>query len=272
MTPDYFRAMGTRLLAGRQFEDWEMSQGTSFVIVDQLLAQRAWPGENPIGKILMVGSSKDRMEVVGVVEHVRQTQVHTDSREIIYWAFGTYPGGGMGVIVRTEHDDPASLVTPIREVARQMDPGLAIYNVTTLEELVGKSIASTRFVVMLMCVFAASALVLTVTGLYGVIAYAVRQRTAEIGIRMALGAEAGRILQLVVGHGARLSVLGVILGVVGALVLARFVASLLFGVPPRDPLTIVGVALMLLAVALLACYVPARRATRTDPITVLRIA
>ena len=269
-TPDYFQAMGTRLLAGRLFEDWEMSQSTSLVIVDEKLAQRAWPGDNPIGKTLIVGDRRDRIEVVGVVEHIRQVSVHTDSREIIYWAYGTYPGGGMGVIVRTDDENPARLVAPIRELIGEMDPGIAIYNVTTLEDLAAKSIASTRFVVTLLCLFAAAAVVLTVVGLYGVVSYAVRQRTAEMGVRMALGADRGRILRLVVGHGARLSLLGVLLGVAAALALARFVAGLLFGVPPRDAATVVAVALVLSAVALLACFLPARRATLTNPMVVLR--
>lgn len=270
VTPDYFHSMGTKLLAGRHFADWEMSEPTSFVIVDEILAQRAWPGENPIGKALTTGSGRERVEVIGVVEHIRQIFVHTDSREVIYWAYGTYPYGALGVIVRTAGDEPAGLVAPIREEIRRMDPGVAIYNVTTLKDLVGNSMASTRFVVMLMGIFAVVAVVLTVVGMYGVISYAVRQRTAEIGIRMALGATGGRILRLVVGHGARLTILGVVLGVVGALLLARFVAGLLFGVPPRDPATIISVLLALSAVALLACYLPARRATRTNPMVVLR--
>jgi putative ABC transport system permease protein len=268
-TPNYFRAMGTRLLAGRHFDDLEMSEATSFVIVDEVLAQRAWPGENPIGKTLKTEVGDERVEVIGVVEHIRQVFVHTDSREAIYWAYGTYPGGGLGVIVRAS-GDPTSLVGPIREEVRKMDPDVVIYSVTTLKELVSKSMATTRFVVMLMGVFAAVAVVLTVVGLYGVVSYAVRQSIAEIGIRMALGAEAGRILRLVVGQGARLTVLGLVLGIVGALLLSRFVASLLFGVAATDPATVVSVALALSVMTLLACYLPARRATRTDPMTVLR--
>jgi len=268
-TPNYFRAMGTRLLAGRYFEDPEMSEPSSYVIVDELLAQRAWPEENPIGKTLITEIGEERVEVVGVVEHIRQVFVHTDSREAIYWAYGTYPGGGLGVIVRAA-GDVASLVGPIREVVRQMDPEVVIYNVTTLEELVNESMATTRFVVMLMGVFAGVAVVLTVVGLYGVVSYAVRQSIAEIGIRMALGAEAQRILRFVVGQGARLTALGLVIGIIGALLLSRFVASLLFGVAATDAATVVWVALALAAMTLAACYLPARRATRTDPMTVLR--
>ncbi len=269
VTPDYFRAMGTQLLAGRNFETREMSEPSSYVIVDELLARQAWPGENPIGKSLVTGARKERFEVIGVVEHIRQVYAHTDSREVIYWPYGTYPGGGMGVVVRTT-GEPAGLVAPIREVIRQIDPSLAVYNVTTLESLVHESMATTRFVVMLMGVFAAVALLLTVVGLYGVVSFVVRQRLAEIGIRMALGAEAARILRLVVYHGARLTGLGLILGIAGVFLLSRFVASLLFGVAATDPVTIVAVALTLSAVALLASYVPARRATQTDPMAVLR--
>ena len=269
VTPDYFTAMGTRLLAGRNFTDLEMSEPTSFVIVDQLLARQAWPNGNPIGKSIIVGSEKERFEVVGVVEHIRQVFAYEDSREVIYWPYGTYPSGGMGVIVRSA-GDPAGLVAPIRGEIERLDPDLAIYNVTTLAALVSESMAKTRFVVMLMSVFALVAVVLTIVGLYGVVSYVVRQRMSEIGIRMALGAEARRILRLVVSHGARLTLLGLAVGILVALALSRFIASLLFGVAATDPVTIVSVALWLSVMALLACYLPARRATRTDPMAVLR--
>jgi predicted permease len=251
VTGDYFRAIGTRLLAGRSFSEMELTQRTPSVIVDEMLARQAWPGEDPIGKSFVARELENRVEVVGVVEHVRS------------------PYGALTVVVRGS-GDLGSLVAPIREEIRSLDPGLAIHHVAALQDLFNVELAPTRFALVLMGIFAGLALVLAAIGLYGVIAYSVRQRTAEIGIRMAFGADRGRVLRLVVGRGVALTAAGAVVGAAATLALSRFVASLVYGVSTADPTTMIVVALLLAAVGLLASYVPARRAAKVDPATALR--
>jgi len=265
---DYFQAMGTRLLAGRTFSEgdtWEYEQHTSPVIVDEKLARETWPNEDPIGKSFIAMRSRERVEVVGVAEYIRYRRLDREGYGTIYFPQPVVPN----LVIRAS-GDLAALTSAVRREVIALDPTLSIYNVATLAGLVDDQLAPTRFTLFLMSVFAGVALVLATVGLYGVISYAVRQRTAEIGIRMTFGADKGHILQLVVGRGALLTVLGVVAGVAAVLALSRFMSSLLYGVSTNDPTTLVVVAVLLSIVGLVASYVPARRATRIDPVAALR--
>jgi predicted permease len=269
VTGDYFRAMQTRLLAGRSFSELELTQPTASVIVDEKLARQAWPNEDPIGKSFIARRPGNRVEVVGVVEHVRFKKLREEDRGAIYFPYGAAPYGAMKVVVRGS-GDVGSLVAPIRNEIRTLDPRLAIHHVATLQALVDVELAPTRFASVLMSIFAGLALGLAAIGLYGVISYGVGQRTAEIGIRMAFGADRGRILRLVVGRGAALTAIGAVVGAAATLALSKFMASVIYGVSTTDPATLIAVALVLSAVGLVASYVPARRATMVDPAVALR--
>jgi predicted permease len=262
---DYFQAMGTRLLAGRLFSDADIWGETSPVIIDEKLARETWPDEDPLGKTFIAMRSRQPVEVIGVVEHQRHRRLERDGYGAIYFPFRGVPN----VVVRAS-GDPAALTGLIREEVRGLDPGFTIYNVATMRELVDDVLAPTRFTLLLMGVFAGVALVLAGVGLYGVISYAVRQRTTEIGVRMALGADRGRVLRLVVGRGAVLTAIGIIPGVAGVFALAKFIGSLLYGGSTSDPATLVGVVLLVSLIGLLASFIPARRAARIDPATALR--
>lgn len=269
VTGDYFRTMRTRFLAGRPFSGVELMEPTASVIVDETLAREAWPNEDPIGKFLTYGPGRERVEVVGVVEHANLRWLREDARGTIYRPFATLTRGSMKVVVRGS-GDLGSLVTPIRNEIRALDPGLAIQSVKSLEDILDDVLAPTRFALVLMSIFASLALILAAVGMYGVISYSVGQRTAEIGIRTAFGADRKRILRLVVGRGAALIAIGVVVGVAAILALSRFAASVVYGVSTLDPATLIAVALVLSAVGLLASYVPARRATVVDPVAALR--
>jgi predicted permease len=269
VTGDYFRAIGTRLLVGRSFSELELTEPTPSVIVDELLAGQSWPGEDPIGKSFVARQPENRVEVVGVVEHVRSFELREEGRGTIYFPLGAVPYGALKVIVRGS-GDLGPLFAPIRQEIRSLDPGLAIHHVATLQDLFNVELAPTRFALVLMGIFAGLALALAAIGLYGVIAYSVSQRTAEIGIRMAFGADSGRVLRLVVGRGVALTAAGAVVGAAATFALSRFVASLVYGVSTADPTTMIVVALVLAAVGLLASYVPARRAAKVDPASALR--
>ncbi len=268
VTGDYFRTMRTRMLAGRPFTGIELTEPTPSVIVDETLARETWPSQDPIGKTLIFGTARERVEVVGVVEHAHLRWLREDARGTIYRPFGTGTRGAMTVVVRWT-GDPGSLVAPIRREIRAVDPGLALQRVMMLEDIVDDVLAPTRFALVLMSIFAGLALVLAAVGLYGVTSYGVGQRTAEIGVRMACGADGGRILRLVVSRGAAMTAIGVVVGAAATLALSRYMASVVYGASTTDPATLFAVALVLAAVGLLASYVPARRATRVDPVSAL---
>ncbi len=268
---DYFKAIGTRLLLGRGFTEAEFAEESRSVIVDRKLADDTWPGEDPIGKSLIAGRWRAEVEVVGMVEHARHFSLDRDGYGTVYWPMGALPLAGSFRFVVRSSGDPTALVGPIRAEVRVMDPDIALHHVTTLEGLIDEQLAPTRFVLLLMGIFAAVAMILTAVGLYGVISYTVRQRTAEIGVRMALGAEAGSILKMVVGRGVGLTAFGLVVGVGGTLGLGRFVDALLYGVSATDPVTMLVVALLLGGIGLLASYVPAVRATHVDPVSALRV-
>jgi putative ABC transport system permease protein len=268
---DLFQALGTRLLAGRSFTQAELSEEGSTVMVGEGLARISWPGEDPIGKDIVVrwAGGTRLFQVVGVVEDVRFHDLRSDEASAIYFPMGSRPSWAQSLVVRTS-SDPAMLAGPIREIIRDLDPGLAPHSIRTMEDLVWRSLASSRFVLALMVLFAGIAVVLASVGLYGVVSYILKQRTPEIGIRMAFGAEESRILRMMVGQGAVLALGGIAAGVLGALAVSRFVRSLLYGVTAVDAGTFVTASVGLAALALLACYAAARRATRIDPVMALR--
>ena len=271
VSPDYFRAMGIRLLRGRVFDERDRTDAPLVCMVDDRFVQAHWPGENPLGKRLKFGdpAARDWIEVVGVVAHVKNYGVDADSRVEVYLPFLQYSSGAFTLVVRSQ-GDPAALTSSVRAAVRAADPELPIYSARTLDELVSERTAQRRLAVLLISVFAALALVLAAVGIYGVMSYAVTQRTQEIGIRMALGAERDHIVRMVLRSGTVMALCGVGIGLVAALGLTRLITTLLFQTSPTDPPTFSVVPVLLLGVALLACYLPARRATKVDPIIALR--
>jgi putative ABC transport system permease protein len=266
-SPGYFRAMGIPLVRGRSFEDSDWWSANS--IISEAMAKQYWPGENPIGKRFGVNCSNSPCNwktVVGVVGDVKELGAAAEPATAMYFMETM---NDMTLVVRATQN-PTRLVADIRQIVDNIDPNQPIGDVRTMESVASESVAPQRLTVTVSILFAALALVLAMVGLYGVISYSVAQRTHEFGIRMALGAERGDILKLVVGQGSKLIFIGVGMGILGARGLTRFVSSLLYGVKPSDPTTFLAVTVMLVAVALLASYIPARRATKVDPMVALR--
>jgi putative ABC transport system permease protein len=271
ITKDYFAAMGTRLLAGRYFVDADDRQDIRVAVVDETMARRIAPGGGAVGA--RIGFPLDGQavwaEVVGVVEDVRHDDLRVRSRESLYVPYRHEASREVSFVVRTTAE-PAALVGPIRRALRVLAPHLPMYNVQTMNDYVADALGPTRFALRLIGVFALLAVVLASVGLYGVISYAVRQRTHEIGIRMALGARPESVRMQVVADGMTLAGVGIVVGVGVSVFTSRWLGSLLFNVSPADGWTYVGVSLLLSGVALLACYVPARRASGVDPMRSLR--
>ncbi|HUE76610.1 MAG TPA: ABC transporter permease [Longimicrobiales bacterium] len=274
VTPTYFDAIGLPIVSGRAFTSADRDGTDRVVILSQAAANRFFPGEDPVGRRIKPGSDPAAENpwwtVVGVAGSAHHSDLSGDPRIEGYIAHAQYPARSTTIVVRTASDDPASLAQPVRDVVRGMDANIALRNVSTLQELVSGSVALERFLTLCIAAFAVLALLLAAIGVYGVISQLVGQRTREIGIRVALGADRARVLRMVLGQGAVLIALGAALGILGAFVVARLVRGLLFGVAPVDPLTFVLVPVALVAVALVATYVPARRAAAVDPVTALR--
>ncbi|HEY6186742.1 MAG TPA: ABC transporter permease [Pyrinomonadaceae bacterium] len=271
-SPDYFRTMGIPLIRGRGFDEHDRMDAPAVVVVNESFARRLFPGEDPIGKRIdhsAPGVTPVWREIVGVVGDIRHFGLDTEPRPEFYEPQMQAPGWGTALVVRSD-SDPASLAAAIRGQLHAMDKDLPIYNLKSMRELVSESVAEPRFRTLLLATFAAVALLLSATGLYGVMNYWVTQRTREIGVRMALGAQGGDVLRMVVGQGMALAGAGVAVGLIASYGLTRVINSLLFGVTATDPLTFTVVPLLLCAVAFVASYIPARRATRVDPMVALR--
>jgi predicted permease len=271
VSPGYFRAMGIALLRGRELSDRDVSGAPVAAVINQKFAERVWPGQDPIGKKFRVFNSEQEQPevVVGVVANVKTNGLDQDDSLDVYESVVQHPWPDTVVFVRTAQGGE-SLLPSIRAIIAEYDPELAVSSVATMEEITAGSLGSRKLTLTLVGLFATVALVLATIGIYGVMSYVVAGRTQEIGIRMALGAQRADVFKLVVGQGMALACTGLVLGLIAAAAATRFLASLLFQVKALDPLTYGGVTLLLGGVALLACYIPARRATRVDPLVALR--
>ncbi len=273
VAPGFFAAMHTPIIAGRDFTEAENIPKSQSVIVDDLLAAKAFPGEDPLGKRLLVRFRADTAEfvnIIGVVKHQRHLSLATAGRETMYFTDGQFFYGNLGGWSLRTKGDPSALASAAREAVRSLEPGATIADVRPMEAFVDKMRAPTRFALVLIGAFAAIAVILSGVGLYGVLSTAVRQRTAEIGVRMALGAPKTGIFSMVIGQGMKLSLAGIGVGLIASFALTRVMRSLLVGVAPTDPLTFSAVAVLFVAIAALACWLPARRAAGLDPSIALR--
>ena len=290
VTPDYFKAMNIPLLRGRYFtesddrsnlvgkdlskfdEDRRSAAALDVIIIDEEFAKRYWPNQDPVGQRIKQGTAADApsMTVVGVVGRVKMEGLSQDSNRVQgYFPFNQIPNGGMTVIIKGS-SDPNQLIAEVRQRIKAIDPDQPIYSIRTMEEIRAESVASERLNLTLLSIFAGIALVLAVVGIYGVMSYSVTQRTHEIGIRMAIGAQTADVFRMILGQGMILALIGIGIGLVGAFALTRLMTTMLFGVTATDPLTFGVIAALLGAVALLACYLPGRRATKVDPVVSLR--
>jgi putative ABC transport system permease protein len=272
VTPNYFQVMGIPLLKGRFFNDSDTPEALRTVIINQRMANQFWPNEDPIGKRFKYGSGASDSPwntIVGVVADMRRTGYDDEVRPETFLPHSQSPAGGMTLVVRTS-SDPISFVGSVRSAVWSIDKDQPIFNIKTMDEMLDNMIAQRRLNMLLLGIFAAIALIMSAVGIYGVMAYSVSQRTHEIGIRMALGAQQGQVLKMIVRQGMRLAFVGVLIGLVAAFALTRLMSSLLYGVSSTDPATFAVISILLIGVALLSSYIPARRAMRVDPIVALR--
>ncbi len=270
VTPEWFQTLRVPLLSGRLFTDGDALGGRKVVLVNATAARRFWPNESPIGRSVGIYQGGfDTAYVAGVVGDVRFQTIDSVAAADVYLPYAQSPRGGAMVYLRTS-GDPLSLVAAARSKIHDVGADLPVYDVRTLSSRVGDATAQARFSALLLTVFAIAALALATIGIYGVISFAVAQRTREIGIRVALGADRGAVLRLIVGQGAGVAAVGLVLGVVAALAATRVLRALLFDVTPTDPLTLIAVVALLAVAALVACWIPARRAARLQPATALR--
>jgi putative ABC transport system permease protein len=270
MTPGYFSTMRVSLLRGRDFTDADRDGSRRVAIVDETLA-RKFLGGSAVGKRLNLGTPEkpEWWEVAGEVDNVKAFGLEQPELPTLYRPLAQHPWPLLAFTIRTA-GDPTALLKSAEQAVWDVDKDQPVLRVIPMNALAAQSVALRRVSTLLLAGFAMLALVLAAVGIYGVMAYSVARRTHEIGTRMALGAQPGDVLRLVLGQGARLAIIGVGIGVIAALVLTRFMASILFGVSASDPLTFAGVAILLTLVALAACYFPARRAMRIDPMVALR--
>jgi putative ABC transport system permease protein len=287
IAPDYFRVMGIPLLHGRDFteqdnrehlrgtsssNDW--GAGLNSIIIDEEFAKRYWPDQNPLGQRVRIPWGEREKQpvvtIVGVVGRIKENRLGEQGGMVqAYFPIFQQPLGNMAVVVKTT-SEPAALLATMRRQVSQLDPALPIFGISTMKEMRDHNVAPDRLNLGLLGGFALLALVLAIIGLYGLLSFTVTQRQREIGVRMALGAQRFDVLNLVVGQGMRLVITGVVIGLLGSFALTRVLASVLFKVEPADPLTYVTVTFSLCAAALLACYIPARRATKVHPMVALR--
>ncbi|MEK6410274.1 MAG: ABC transporter permease [Acidobacteriota bacterium] len=274
VNPDYFRALNIPVVQGRGFEERDNASAQLVAMINQATADQDFAGENPIGKRINFGNVDSKrqpvwFEIVGVVANVRSIELQEDPLAEVYTASLQDAFVGMSIVIRTTIE-PAGLTAAVRQAVQDVDRAQPISDIRTMDNVVSESVTQPRFNLTLLGIFGGIALVLSAAGIYGVMAYTVAQRTHEIGIRVALGAKAPDVLRMILGQGLRLTAIGIVIGLVGSMLLTRFLSTLLFGVSPTDPLTFAVVALFLMGVALVACFVPARRAANTDPMVALR--
>jgi putative ABC transport system permease protein len=271
VTPNYFRTLGIRLVSGREFTERDRVGSPQVAIINETTARRFWPNENPIGKRVNWGDDKkpDWWEIVGVVGDVKAFGLEAKTHADVYRPLWQAPFPLIALTVRT-NSDPLALAAAVRQEVWSVDKDQPIFKVLSMEQLAAESVTLRRVSMLLLGIFAGVALVLAAVGIYAVISYAVTQRRHEIGVRMALGASASDVVRLVVRQGMALALTGVGVGLVASFALTRVMSSLLYGVSATDPATFAAIALLLAAVALAACYLPARRAAKVDPMIALR--
>jgi putative ABC transport system permease protein len=273
IAPDYFRATGIPLLTGRDFSDADTASSPPVIIVSRSMADRYWPGEDPLGKRIRLGGDQEPWRaIVGVVGDVKQEGMEAERAREFYLPYHQDPwflSSTMAFVVRSA-TETAALARAVRGEIQSVDKDLPVYGTRTMKEIYSLSVAGRRFNTLLLGIFAAAALALASVGIYGVVSYSVVQRTHEIGIRMALGARAADVTRMVLAQGMTLAAAGVVSGLAAALALTRLMESLLFGVSATDPSTFAAISLLLMLVAFAACYIPARRATKIDPTVALR--
>jgi len=272
VTPEYFHVLQIPLLAGRNFAESDADKAQPVVLIDQTIQRRYWPDEDPLGKQLKIGPANQQnrwLTIVGVVGDTKSDGFDAPTAPHIYLPVRQSPGYASVIYLRSGAN-PESLGEAIRHEVQSLDPNIPVFSVRTMDEVIARSMAERRFALQLLGAFATVALLLAAIGIYGVMAYSFSQRTHEIGIRIALGAQRMDILRLVVGEGMRLVLIGLASGLVGAAVLTRFVRTMLFDVSPADPLTFAAISGILAGVAFFACYIPARHATRVEPLVALR--
>lgn len=273
ITPDYFRTMGISVLRGRTFDPTQDRPDDTIkkIVVNRAMVDLYWPGQDPIGKTIhMQWFSNLQAEIVGVVDNIRSSKIEAKStKPMLYWYVPQFPNSFMTIVART-NGDPEAIMGQVKSAVQSVDPSIPIAGIRTMDDVIGSAVREPRFTAVLLGIFAGLALLLAAIGLYGVLSYSVSQRQHELGIRMALGAKADEVAAMVLGEGMALTLTGAAIGFVAALALVRFLSTLVFGVSTHDVVTFATVPLLIALVAALACYVPARRATRVDPMVALR--
>jgi putative ABC transport system permease protein len=274
VSPDYFRAMGIPVVEGRAYTERDNTNAPLVMIINQQTAHEIFPGEDPVGKRITFGNTDQNrqpvwFEIVGVVANVRSLELREESQSEIYFSSLQDYWSTMSLVVRSTVE-PASLSAAVRQAVNDVDKSVPVSQVKTMDRVVSESITQPRFNLFLLALFSTVAMLLSAAGIYGVTAYTVSQRTHELGIRLALGAQVGDVLKMILGQGMAVIGVGLVLGLVAASALMRLLRSLLFGVDENDPLTFAAITIVLLIVALIACYIPARRATKVDPLEALR--
>jgi predicted permease len=269
VSPKYFQTLGIPIRAGRDFDERDSARVPHVVVVNETFARLHLPGEDPIGKTLITGMGQLPSQIVGVVADVRSTNLNTPPGPDYYLPALQRPETFTNILVKSR-STPIAMAAQVREALRSVDPDLPLLDPETLEARIAQTVADRRLALVLLGAFAALALLLASLGVYSVMAHLVAFRTSEIGIRMALGASPGLVLRMVLGHGRKLTLLGIALGIAGGLAVSRLMQQVLFEVNPADPLIYLAVSVALLLVAELASFLPARRATRIDPVVALR--
>jgi putative ABC transport system permease protein len=270
-TPDYFATLDVPLVAGRLLNTFDRADGEAVTVINQTMRERFWPNEDPIGKYIRVVGSQTPIAIVGVVGAVLHGSLENDPRPEFFVPHTQRPTGSMTYFVRSSVD-AAAIMGSVQEEIWRVQPLLSFYHAGTVDALIGNTLRSRRFSMVLLMSFAIIAVVMAAVGLYGVISYSVSQRTREVGIRMALGAGQTDVVALVVRDGVGAIAVGIVIGVIGSVAAARVIANQLFGITPHDTITYGGAALVLLLVGLVASYLPARRAAQVDPARTLREA
>jgi putative ABC transport system permease protein len=271
ITPDYFRTMGIPLLRGRAFNTHDIKTSAPIAVINEACAREIFPDEDPLGKFVVnFGPDKETLQIIGVVGNIRHLALDVAPRAELYQPIGQAMWPRMFFALRSVNAAPLALLPAVQTAIRGIDSNVALGNPRTMEDVIARSLTNRRFTMNLLGIFAGIAVALASIGLYGVMSYSVAQRTREIGIRMAVGAQRGHVLRLVIRQGMILTALGVAIGLVAAFALTRLMSKLLYAVSATDLTTFIGVSAMLALVALLACWLPARRASGVDPMVALR--